>query len=332
MSGKINTWVLSLVMVVWASVILPGGSFAGQNPPGTIEIRVVPFAEVMGNDFTLGEIAEMDGFEPALLRQLASIPVGKSPLPGKMVGVTESWLRSRLRDWRGGTLNIIVPPGARVVRAAQRIPARELERLVIKQAAADATVPPGGNLKQYMLGKINDVLLPKGQVHWELTPVGKHLTVGGNRSYRIVARVNNQEAWEGYARVRQQVISDVVVAAKPIRRGQVLAKGDLKLEKKNLSTNTGDPYIDKLDSAYGKQALRPIGRGESLREGVLTKPVDIAEGGKVTLVYQTGLLTLRTPGVAMVKGKAGQFIPVRNLQSGKIVYGTLHGNESVRVD
>jgi flagella basal body P-ring formation protein FlgA len=41
---------------------------------------------------------------------------------------------------------------------------------------------------------------------------------------------------------------------------------------------------------------------------------------------------MEVPGVAMVAGQVGQFIPVRNLQSERIVYGIVQKDDTVKVN
>jgi flagella basal body P-ring formation protein FlgA len=82
----------------------------------------------------------------------------------------------------------------------------------------------------------------------------------------------------------------------------------------------------------GARTKRPIGRGEWLHKGLLTAVMDVAEGGPVLLVYQTEAVRFATPGVALVPAQVGEYIPVRNLGSGKIVYGIVQADESVKVN
>lgn len=342
MSCKLNQKITPFTTLLAASIFLAGwflfgigsvpNAFAGQTPPGRIEVRVVPFAEVTGENFTLGEIAELDGFNAKVMRKLSRIHVGRSPQPGKTISISHAWLTSKLRNWKDGALRLTVPPGAKVVRAAQKISGAEIENVVTRFAQAEADTLGQGEVKLRVVSPVGDVLVPKGKLNWTVQPVGKHMIPGGNRSYRVVANVSGAAVWEGYVRIQQKVFSQVVVAVRPIRRGQMIEASDLRVERKNISNNRGDVYLVEPEQVVGQQAVRPIGRGETLRAGVVAKPADVAEGGKVVLVYKKGSLVLHAPGVAMVKGKTGQYIPVRNLQSGKIIYGTLQDDETVRVE
>lgn len=50
------------------------------------------------------------------------------------------------------------------------------------------------------------------------------------------------------------------------------------------------------------------------------------------VVYETNLLLMEVPGVALVAGQIGQFIPVRNLETGKVIYGVVQSGERVKVN
>jgi flagella basal body P-ring formation protein FlgA len=41
---------------------------------------------------------------------------------------------------------------------------------------------------------------------------------------------------------------------------------------------------------------------------------------------------MQVPGVALVSGQVGQFIPVRNLQTGKVVYGVIQQDDRIKVN
>jgi flagella basal body P-ring formation protein FlgA len=144
--------------------------------------------------------------------------------------------------------------------------------------------------------------------------------------------VDNKVAWKAVLRVRQKIYRKVVVAKRPIRRNQKITKADVKLVRKNISDNRADPYLTSFNQVVGRLTKRPVGKQESLHAGMLRKPADVPEGGRVTVIYQTGSLVLTAPGVALVQGRAGQFIPVRNLETGRIVHGILQGDETVKVN
>jgi flagella basal body P-ring formation protein FlgA len=69
-----------------------------------------------------------------------------------------------------------------------------------------------------------------------------------------------------------------------------------------------------------------------MHKGLVDAVAAVPEGGPVMLVYQTSEVRFTSPGVALVPAQVGEFIPVRNLASGKIVYGVVQPNETVKVN
>ncbi|MBI4082010.1 MAG: flagellar basal body P-ring formation protein FlgA [Candidatus Lambdaproteobacteria bacterium] len=310
---------------------------AGAEPAAlnAIEVRVLARAEVGGDTYRLGEIAEMDGFDVQELTRLAQVEIGRSPLPGRALPLSEALLRSRLaQGGEPGRLRISVPEGAEVVRSGRVIKGEEIAELVLARALADAELPDSSarqELKQELVGAVQDVVVPRGELEWDIQLLGRHLVPGGYRNYAVVLKVDGQEAWRTIVRVQQKVYQEIVVAKNVIRRNQTIAADDVMLLRQNLALLKGRPYVTALAKVVGKTALRPIARNEMLAADLLTNPADIGEGGGVTLVFTSPGLVLKAPGVALVAARVGQFIPVRNLQSGKIVYGTLRDDETVRV-
>jgi flagella basal body P-ring formation protein FlgA len=300
-----------------------------------IEVRVMARAEVGGDTYRLGEIAEMDGFDVQELTRLSQVELGRSPMPGRALPLSESLLRSRLgQAIEPGRLRIVVPDGAEVVRSGRVIKGEEIAELVLARALADAELSDPAvrqEVKQELVGQVLDVVVPRGELEWDIQLMGRHVVPGGYRNYTIALKVDGHEAWRNVVRVQQKVYQEIVVAKNAIRRNQTIAADDVMLLRQNLALLKGRPYVTALAKVVGKTALRTIARNEIIGEDYLTNPADIGEGGGVTLVFTSPGLVLKAPGVALVAARVGQFIPVRNLQSGKIVYGTLRDDETVGV-
>ena len=307
-------------------------AFAHAADPGVIQVRILPEAEVLGAEYTLAEIAEIDGFDLDAVRRLADLRIGASPLPGRTLRITETQLRSRLARMMGShKIQLTVPKNALVARAGQRISGEEIARLVLAQARRGIT-DPDADVEQKLVRPVGDAVLPRGETRWEVTPVGRHLTSGGSRTFRVSATVAGREAWQSLVRVQQKAFRDVLVATRAIRRNRTIGEEDVTLVRKNVTGNAVESYFTSPGQAVGKQARRPIAKGEILHGALVATPAAVKEGGRVFVLYESPGLVVRALGVALEAGRVGDFIPVRNLQSGNVVYGIVQGNESVRVN
>jgi flagella basal body P-ring formation protein FlgA len=300
--------------------------------PGRTHVRVLPNPHVNGETYTLGEIAELDGFDIKLLKELAALEIGRSPLPGRSMRLNDGMVRTRLRRVIDEEqLVLIVPDRAEVTRAALRVAGAEIEELVLARAAAESGTDPD-DLRQELSGTIPDIVLPKGELEWQVEPLGRNIASSGERTYLIVARVNGQDAWRTTVRLKQKVYEQVVVAANPLRRNQVIEAQDVKVARRPLAGADPARVLGSLEEVVGKQARRPIGANERIQAEMLVEPPAVEEGGRVFVVYRTPRVILEVPGVALVNGHLGEFIPVKNLQSGKIVYGVIESGNTVRVN
>ncbi|HKI98709.1 MAG TPA: flagellar basal body P-ring formation chaperone FlgA [bacterium] len=332
---------LTAATVVWAApaaVTSAPAAPAATHPAKVtdlsplVTVRVLPRADVPGDEFTLAEVAEVDGADTDTVRRVAGISLGRSPQPGRSMRLTEGFLRSRLNVViADDQVKVTVPPDAEVTRASQVISGDDIGAKVLALAAQQAGVPEG-DLEQKLLSPIQDAVLPTGDVTWQIEPLGHYLAAGGSRTYRVVAQIQGNEVWRAIARINQQVFRKVVVALRSVRRDRIIRTQDVALQRKPVSGKQDDSYLTHLSEAVGSKSKRDISRGEWLNQDMLTPVADVAEGGPVMLVYQTEHVRFTSPGVALVPAKVGQFIPVRNLESGKIVYGVVASDDIVKVN
>ena len=317
-----------LTLALLALLALPAAAQDAQE----IVVRILPQPSVAGDSFTLGEIAEFDGFDVPAIAELAKIGLGRSPQPGRTMFLNETFIRSRLAGLPvADRVRIEVPKNAQVARAGQLIRGTDIEQMVKAQAFKDAQAP-AEDVKLEVLSTVQDVQLPTGAVEWEIGQLGKNLSPSGDLSYQVAAKLEGKEAWRTLVRVRQKVYQTVVQASRPIRRDQVVGKDDVNEVRRVMPAGRDAGFIGSAQAAIGMRAKRPIAQDEAIHEGMIQAQTAVSEGGRVTLVFQSDFLRMEVPGVAMVAGQVGQFIPVRNLESNRIVYGIVQTDDSVKVN
>jgi flagella basal body P-ring formation protein FlgA len=64
---------------------------------------------------------------------------------------------------------------------------------------------------------------------------------------------------------------------------------------------------------------------------VVTPPI-VKEGDRLTIVYETPNLLLSAQGVSLAKGRVGDRIPVRNVDSKTVVYAQVRDKNVVEVN
>ncbi|MBN2560364.1 MAG: flagellar basal body P-ring formation protein FlgA [Phycisphaerae bacterium] len=110
--------------------------------------------------------------------------------------------------------------------------------------------------------------------------------------------------------VEVQLVREVVVARRPINRGQAIAGRDLQLEERRF-TDLESIGITDLTAAVGQQCGRFVQRGEML-EAKMLKPVPLVRRGeRVTVWARLGGVEIKTTGKAQGAGALGETVEVR---------------------
>lgn len=108
-----------------------------------------------------------------------------------------------------------------------------------------------------------------------------------------------------------EIHSQVVIAARPVSRGQTLVADDLRSDSAWLSTGRKLPLTD-IPSLVGQVASRPLQAGQMLVDGDVKPALMVRRGQLVTLHAISGEFSIKTVGRAMSDGRADDLIEVRH--------------------
>ena len=81
----------------------------------------------------------------------------------------------------------------------------------------------------------------------------------------------------------------------------------------------------------GKVARRTLLPGKAIAANAVGEPRLITVGARVKVIYEDGGLNITAYGAALQAGVAGDFVSVRNVESGVTVSGTVSPDGSVHV-
>ena len=146
----------------------------------------------------------------------------------------------------------------------------------------------------------------------------------------IGVRCNGSKPWKIYVPVRIALMESVVVSRRAIVRGQELGAGDLMLSEVDVSA-VHKAYFTRIEDVVGMHSKRSITAGKLLHAGLLKQAKWIKRGSQVEIVAVGDGLDVRMRGKAMADGSRGDRIKVKNLNSGRIITGTVAGAGVVHV-
>ncbi len=152
--------------------------------------------------------------------------------------------------------------------------------------------------------------------------------VHGNTA--ILVRCPVDSGWKIHLPVRIDVFDDVIVAAKPLLKGQNIDNSAVTLQKQNIA-RLKNGYYAKNSTFNQLQARRNLVRGTVLTPANLSPRLMVRSGQQVTLVLDYNGLQIKSTGTALKSASLGEVVKVRNNQSLRVVEGIVSGDALVRV-
>ena len=294
-----------------------------------IQVFLAETAAVSDVEYTLGEIAKLQGNDPSFVDRIAGLKVGRSPLPGRNLTITRSLLLSRLRFHKVDTNKLVFPNNetVRVYRAALKEPGKDIEEALLAFISKNH---PDEDVQPKLLAQVSDVFLPRGELSYDISEIGIYKKEGGYRNYQVNFRIDGEPARKVTVRAYLKVYKEIFVAKDTIQRDKIIEEADLVRVRRNVDRTTADYVTEPLD-LVGKIATRTINPKEVIQERTVTTPPLVNNGDRLTILYETPLLRLTAPGISMSKGRMGEKIPVRNADSKLVVYATVQDENTVQV-
>ena len=164
------------------------------------------------------------------------------------------------------------------------------------------------------------------------TPLQTSLAPGARSPTRITVQVKCADVagWKVYVPVDVKFYDHVVVATRAVDRGVALAPADLAVEERETSSLPSS-YMRNPAELAGFTLARPVVAGTVISPSLVAADHVIHRGDIVTLIAQTGSMTVRAQGRAMADAAMRERIKVRNLGSGRQVEGLVVGAGEVEV-
>lgn len=133
-------------------------------------------------------------------------------------------------------------------------------------------------------------------------------------------------------RVSGQLVetAEVVVPLRTIARGETLKPGDVTVERRPRDAQFND-VLGEMKAAIGKVAKRTLVAGSVLRSGDVQREEVVGRGDIVTILYEARGIAISMRGRANEAGAIGDSIAITNIQSKRVLQGTVTGPGRVNV-
>ena len=120
-----------------------------------------------------------------------------------------------------------------------------------------------------------------------------------------------------------------LVSIKRLKRGHILSSDDLKL--KYFSHIGSNNTFANLENLIGRRLKVSLKEEQIIRERHLIENWLIKEGQKVKIEHKRGNLTILVDGVALKSGMLGDYLEVKNENSGTIIKGWVKNNKKITI-
>ena len=323
----------SNVFLVLLFLLSSGTAFSsGSTLPDEQLIKIfLPQSSVINSDeYRLGEISQIEGEDVLLLEKISKTVIGRSPLPGRKLTVTRSLILSRLRSQKINVKRFVFPgsESSSIHRAALKVTGEDIDQVVLKHIMEASN---NEDLKPRLLAKTRDIFLPRGQVSYVITSKGKYKKEGGYRNYEVLFSIDGEAVRIVTVRTYLKLYKEVFIARDTIRRNQIIEESDLLKVRKNVDRMPRE-YVTDKNQLIGKISKRTINPREAISGNTVSAPPLVKSGDRLQIVFETQFLRLSAPGISMAKGRKGERIPVKNLDSKIVVFATVKTRNVVLVN
>lgn len=136
--------------------------------------------------------------------------------------------------------------------------------------------------------------------------------------------------WRLYVPYRNDREQAVWVLARPVAAGEPVSQADLRQEMRAANRMTPSALTDPAQIA-GRVARRGLAAGAVLSSTDLVAARSVRRGDEVTLLARHGDIVVRARGKALGEGGEREQVRVENLQSRRVVTGTILASGEVEV-
>lgn len=191
------------------------------------------------------------------------------------------------------------------------------------------------SVSSYMLAYRQDLLKQYGssvRIEYEINNLDPRLSMANClepltvklKSRTSIGRANVKVSclkgspWSIYVPVEIKLYRHVVVTRSPLSRQTMFTDSTLYLREMDVSKLRGS-YFTSLDDVLGMQSKRQIPADTTVVASHIETPIMIKKGESVLITAKRGSLVVKNTGTAMMDGRIGQQISVRNRQSRRVI-------------
>lgn len=318
----------TLIKPSLAMMLLGLAPFAlhAQGAAAMLRVEMRPSASVPQSQVALGEIAYLNSTDLHLLRRAVVLPVGMAPRAGESTVLDQerlaAWITTRLGisperiQWEG-TGTTVVQSAAREMAGEALVAVAEPALRNYLSAVARAKGLEEARVELTPVSLPTIVFVPAGEAEFRVRPLsavapGKRMLVwidvfAGQRHVKAVP-----------VRFEVSVYTQAPIASRWMRSDETIGSQDTVREQTDvahlLGRNGSEPFLSShaaLTTQAQPQTRTAVKAGEVLTSERVRPASAVSRGDRVTLIAQSGLVSLESKVEVLQAGEIGQVVRVR---------------------
>jgi flagella basal body P-ring formation protein FlgA len=313
-----------LVLVLIAAATAAGGV-------GLISVRVYDQMEIEADQIQLGKIARIDGDDARLVRELETLVIGRSPLPGKNRSLDRADILLRLKQ-SGidlARIELQIPPEVEVSRGAVEVGRERIEQIV-KAFIQQQFAGKGQTVRIKEIRGAEPVLLPKGSLSHQVA-APRNTALSGSLPLTVTLKINDEVEKRMTVTAVVEVLVHAVVTTRPLGRFKPIEESDVEVRPVDVSGLPSD-YIADPEAVLGKRTRRLLDANTVLRPDLVESQPIVKRGDRVRIIVESAGMRITAVGEVKQKGCVGERIPVANLDSNKVIQARVVDTQTVKID
>lgn len=318
-----------LIMALILALVLVAATTAQA---GTIRLTFKDRVQVRSERILIKDLlAKIKAPSRAIADRIKRLVVDQAPEPGRTKSISLGTITSLLTADRIGDHAVLTDAPARIIvsRAALRI-TRERMREAFREAILDNLSWSPETVVIDSLRTPPEFTLPQGDLNIETElPPGNRIS--GRITVRMRFSVDDREVLVKRVSGQVKIYQKVIVAARTLARGTVLAESDLRIRRMVVKRAPEDNF-SKSDKLVGMRLTKLAKAGRPIRIDQVSRAVMVKRGDRVLLVAKKGGLTVTAAGLIRDRqGSQGDQVKVLNLTTKREVYGQVVNSKTVKV-
>lgn len=211
----------------------------------------------------------------------------------------------------------------------QKINANEI-RENAKQFLLDELTWGPDRMAVHIVYRGTDLVLPEGELNWNFNLPGRKNRIG-QVPFQLTLKQNGRVLRQMRLKAQVEVTYELFKTTQSFKRGHILESNDVEMTQIQSSKMIRNMVTD-WDQLVGYELTRSIEAGQSLSNYMVKKVPMVKRGDRIMLIAIRGSLRVTAPGVVRENGFKDQMVKVENIESHKVVYGTVQDSRTIIVN